>query len=153
MSFQDALRRNDFATAFRLVAKDHSLANAPDERGFPPLVLATYLNNLAFTNLLLDHGADPEAKDAKGNTALMGVCFKGYPKMAKLLLKRGADPNTQNPDGSTALHFTVLFDQPGCAEVLVAHGADVHLKDNRGISPLEAAEANGKADFVALLKK
>ena len=56
---------------------------------------------------LLENGADINAQDASGNTALMGVCFKGGLAMADMLIDKGANLNTQNGTGATAVFFEV----------------------------------------------
>ena len=73
--------------------------------GFPPLILATYLNQKEIAELLLQMGADINAKDTSGNTALMGVCFKGSKALVEMLIARGADPKIQNGNGETAASF------------------------------------------------
>ena len=50
-----------------------------DARGYTPLVLASYNAQESTTRLLLDAGARVDGDPAStANTALMGVCFKGY---------------------------------------------------------------------------
>ena len=57
-------------------------------------------NNAAATEMLLQHRAKVDAQDASGNTALLGVCFKGNDIIAKLLLDHGADINASNNSDS-----------------------------------------------------
>jgi ankyrin repeat protein len=59
-------------------ALQNSDVNVKDGRGSTPLIVATYYNNLDVVKALLEAGADTELRDGMGNTALMGVCFKGY---------------------------------------------------------------------------
>lgn len=69
--------------------------------------------------LLLDAGADVNAKNAEGNTPLLTLTinyindiyaytytiFDNYAKIIELLLNAGADVNVQNNDGNTVLHI------------------------------------------------
>src|SRR5690606_42090976 len=83
----------------------------PNEPSFPTRRssdLASYNNQLEVVRILLEAGADVNLQDSGGNTALMGVCFKGYPKVAELLTSHGADLNLQHSNGGTALMFAVL---------------------------------------------
>ena len=42
-------------------------------------------------NFLLDHGADPNIRDAEGNTLLMSFTLAGRDDLVTLLLEQGAD--------------------------------------------------------------
>src|SRR5205807_1494786 len=52
---------------------------------------------------LLAHGADPSARDGEGQTALMAAARERSAGAVKALLEAGADPNTRGPGGTTAL--------------------------------------------------
>lgn len=53
---------------------------------------------------LLDHGADLNAKDSNGLTALMCACRSGLPSPAEILIRRGAEINaTDNVSNQTIL--------------------------------------------------
>ena len=53
----------------------------------------TQLRSLQKVNFLLDHGADPNAVDGRGFTALHRAAEMGEPRIVQLLLDRGASPN------------------------------------------------------------
>ena len=57
--------------------------------------------------LLLSAGARVNAKDKKGNTALIGATVWGNMPVVKLLLSRGARIRSKNAEGKTALDFAV----------------------------------------------
>jgi uncharacterized protein len=52
--------------------------------------------------LLLDRGADPNARQQVGYTALMAAAGAGREDIVSLLLARGADPSLVSEDGRTA---------------------------------------------------
>jgi ankyrin repeat protein len=52
---------------------------------------------------LLDHGADVNAKNRGGVTALMIAAATNQADLAQLLVKSGADPAAKDEDGRTAL--------------------------------------------------
>ena len=72
---------------------------------FTPLHQAVSLNNFEMTKTLLDKGADTEAKDQDGNTAIFHAIDSESFEMVKLLIERGADFEAQNTALSTPLIY------------------------------------------------
>ena len=68
-----------------------------------PLHAAVASRNLDAVRLLLDHGADPNARQQVGYTPLMGAAGSGRDDLVDLLLAHGADPALVAEDGKTAL--------------------------------------------------
>lgn len=60
-------------------------------------------------DLLIKNNANINGQDLSGNSALMGVSYKGYDAIARLLLKNGAVADLQNGNGMTALMFSIMF--------------------------------------------
>jgi ankyrin repeat protein len=150
-AFFDACRRNDAAAAKALLAEDPQLIGSTDTRGFSPLIIAVYNDAPEVTELLLAGGADPDAQDAAGNTALMGVCFKGYAGLFHRLLEAGANVHVRNSNGATALTFAATFGHIGFAEALLQRGASVAVADARGKTPYDHAALQENEPMVALL--
>ena len=55
--------------------------------------------------LLLNHGADINAQDIEGNTALMYAAHLGFTEIVQLLIDNGADLTITNNQGKTALDY------------------------------------------------
>jgi ankyrin repeat protein len=74
---------------------------------------------------LLDHGADPKAKDPDGNTLLMLVaaCDSLPVELVNRLIAGGADVNAKNPHGQTALDFARTRGNTPVVEALIKAGA------------------------------
>jgi len=76
--------------------------------GRPPLVSATASQHLQVMSLLLDNGANIDAADVKGNTALHeAVKLKEPVDFIYLLLRRGAEPSIQNVDGKNPMEVAM----------------------------------------------
>src|SRR3990167_1841251 len=61
-------------------------------------------NNLNLVYMLLSNfGANPNAQDESGETALMVASEAGYLDIVNLLLQNGANPNLQDNNNDTAL--------------------------------------------------
>ena len=117
-----AARTNDVVGARALLANKADV-NQQDEKGYTPLIIATYNGNYDVAQFLLDHGAATEKKDTSGRTALMGVSFKGEDREVELLLKYGADPNAKDAHGMTSMMYAVMFGKLSAAKILHANEA------------------------------
>ena len=85
--------------------------NARDPDGNTPLILAAvaetghdYLAHLF--DLLKGRGADFNASNREGETALMAAAEAGEDDAVRLLLERGADPHRRDHRGRTAVACT-----------------------------------------------
>jgi len=99
----EASRTGNLERIIELSKDDKKILESVDYKGFTPLILACYNDNIDIVSFLLKHKVSMDNGDNSGNTALMGVSFKGYSDVAKLLVEMGADPNLRNYNGATAL--------------------------------------------------
>ena len=86
--------------------------------------------------LILKAGANINAKDADGMTALMHAANFARDKVTKLLLKHGADVKIRDSSGKTALMYAADHEEDDVARLLLEHGADVNAKDKSGNTAL-----------------
>ena len=103
-----AARSNDVNLAKTLLGAKADV-NQTDDKGYTPLILATYNDNFEVAQLLLKHGANTEIKDHSGRTALMGASFKGNEREVKLLLDNGANTSAVDSKGMTSMVYAVMF--------------------------------------------
>ena len=126
-------------------------ARAIDGNGTPALMSATLFGDAAVVKLLLDRGADPNATNKAGATALMWA----IPELTKvkLLVARGANVNARSADlGRTPL--LVAAGYPNTADVLrvlVRKGADIKAKDKEGMHALGRAVLHADVETVRFL--
>ena len=85
-----------------------------------PLHAAVAARNIAIVQLLLDRGADPNARQQVGYTPLMGAAGAGRDDLVSLLLARGADPGLVSEDGKTAAGVALEHGHHAMAEGLTA---------------------------------
>jgi ankyrin repeat protein len=111
-------------------------------------------SNKAVVELLLNHGAKVNEKDAYGYTPLFATVFPGSPDVMELLIEHGADVNVKNgEDGGTVLHEAVYYGPLDIIAMLIAHGANVSARDFYGETPLHRAALGRYQDVVDYLVK
>jgi ankyrin repeat protein len=118
--------------------------------------------------ILLEAGADRDAKDQLGRNALMHASRKGLAGSVLVLLESGVDFTAKDSTGLTAL---MLAAGPGSGEtklgrefnqvdsnhaqtteLLLSAGADIKAKNDEGKTALMVAKENGRQEIVALLE-
>jgi len=130
----------------------------PAELGKPPLAYALWhsTSSQELVRLMLDHGADPDFRDTKGQNALSYVRFEsGNESIIKLMLERGANPRVADSEGNTPLHrLARQTDAPlSIAKAFVVHGASTSAKNNAGLTPFDLARSKDHSDLADWLEK
>lgn len=125
--------------------------NKKDEQGNTPLHWAVYQGSEAVVRLLLDRGADLEAKNCIGWTALHCTFSQQNKGVIRLLLDRGADVNTKDNSGKTALHVAAKWEKEAVVRLLIEKGADIEAKDKFEKTALCLAARAGSEVMVRLL--
>jgi len=74
------------------------------------IIAAAANGNTETVQSLLNRGADINAKDSNGQTALMRAAYEGHLDIVQLLLEYDADINITDEDGWTALQYAQEFE-------------------------------------------
>jgi ankyrin repeat protein len=101
--------------------------------------------------LLLGAGASPLSTDAKGNTPLGLAAEYNRPDVARVLLDHGAPVDAANYAGATPLAYCAIYDHVETAKVLLEAGADPKAKLPQGLTLPQLAEAKHAIGMVKLL--
>jgi ankyrin repeat protein len=125
------------------------------------LMLTAHTGNPAAVAVLLDRGADVNARQFRGQTAVMWAAAEGHTEVVKLLIARGADlslsssastkPERRPAGGMTALLFASRQGKIDTARALIEGGADVNQTGADATSPLLIAIVNGHYELASML--
>lgn len=109
----------------------HSIASVKvDEQNEPAI--------MEIIELLIEYGADTEAKNSTGKTPLLVAVSKASLSISRKLLMHGADPNCRDKGGNTPLHVagrlkkTAEQIRNNIVDVLIEYGADPEAKNRSG---------------------
>ena len=97
---------------------------------------------------LIASGADPNAKNDKGSTALTIAVLMDKPDIARILLNAGADINAKNDVGATPLMAAATGGSVEMINLLLQYNADINAKNDRGDTALDYAILNDNIDVA-----
>ncbi|MEM4359477.1 MAG: ankyrin repeat domain-containing protein [Candidatus Bilamarchaeaceae archaeon] len=120
------------------------------------LLKAAEEGNIKEVEELLTKGADVNAEDEYGWTALMRAVGGRETKIARMLIEKGADVNAKNGFGRTALMYAARNKDTEMVRMLIEKGADVNAEDKFGWTALRAsmrAAKNEHTEMIEMLKK
>lgn len=122
-------------------------------RNFTNLMLSSYFGHDNVVKLLVENGADVEAKDSEyGRTALSWAAENGHTAISKLLVDNNADLETKDVRyGRTALSWAAGKGCEAVVKLLIEKGAKVDAKSNHGWTALWCAAKKGCKSVVKLL--
>ncbi len=128
----------DLETIKQGLADDADPNMQDPQSGSTLLATAALMGHTKVVALLLEHGADVNARSKDGGTALHAAAFLGRTETVKLLLDKGADTTLRNNMGSTAIEGAKI-------DWLITKGI-------LGMLKLEVDEAEVKAGRTEVVK-
>jgi len=125
-----ATERGKYDRVKELLEQDPSLVHARTEglvAGDQPLHFAAWQGRKKIAELLLDSGAEIDARGDGGRTPLHYAVEERSPAVVKLLVERGADLNVKKDVGCTALYMAAASGETRLVKVLLEAGAEKDL--------------------------
>lgn len=116
---QTALHITQSEKVLRLLIENGADVNALDGMHMTPI----FNKEVYLSRILVDAGADFQAKSKKGSTPLMWYCSRGYLDGVKYMVSLGADVNMVNVNGQTAYDVAEHFGRFESFEYLKSIGA------------------------------
>lgn len=114
--------------------------NIADEFDNSPLHEATKYNNVDVVEyLIINEGAEVNAKNKDGRTALHVAIEENNFEIASLLILHGAICVKDN-EGRTPIHLAVLNKRYNILNLFILAEYDIDIKDNKGMTPLDLAK-------------
>jgi ankyrin repeat protein/Zn-dependent protease with chaperone function len=122
--------------------------------GDAPSFVAVFYHRPDVLKLLLDHGANPNARNEWGWTLLHHTVdpVSRSLDMTRMLLDKGANPNAKIPqDGSSPFQWAAYYGLKETVELFLAKGADVNAEHVKGHTALWEAKEYGHDEVVVEL--
>lgn len=145
-----AVRSGDATAVAKMLAADPRSANLRDESESTPLHHAAGFAPANVIKMLLDKGAEVNARNRRGSTPLLWAIHD----LAKvrMLVEAGAEVNSKQSEGRTPLYQAASLGN-GLATVrfLLDKGADPNVATMIGLTPLMAAANRGDSELIRLL--
>lgn len=135
LELAEAVDRNDAADVRRLIKQEGVNPDVIfDESAMPMVAWPVFNMNLPGLKLLLENGANPNARridsqrtsGQQRNNALVFAAGNADPRYLVMLLDHGGDPNTRNSNGEALTHVAFLRDQWKNVQLLIERGANVN---------------------------
>lgn len=137
----EAASFGDLDRLTQLLTDDPSPATAVSADGFTALHFAAFFGRHEAVALLLDRGADVDARGTgwMTGTALHSAASGGHTDAMRLLLDSGADPDARQSHGFVALHAAAQNGRLDDVELLLSHGADPSAANDDGSTARDLA--------------
>ncbi|WP_299309070.1 ankyrin repeat domain-containing protein [uncultured Croceicoccus sp.] len=151
--FLEAVEKRDGETAIAALNEPGStLVNTRDVgTGRSALHIVVARRDRTWLDFLLDKGANPNVRDAKGISPLEMASSLRFLEGVEMLAKAGADVNETNATGETPLIVATHLRDADLAKILLDNGANPDRADSSGRSARDYATLAGRSNPVLAL--
>lgn len=151
-SFFAAVAADDVITVNTFLAAGINPNVRDESTGSTAIIAAASQGNLEIVKVLLHGGADVNAKDIGGYTAVLRALENKHDELADMLLAQPRiDLNTQGANGATVLMTFVWKQREDVVKALLERGADPKLADADGDTALHGAAQRGNPKLAEML--
>jgi cytohesin len=155
----DAVKKNDLTQVRAFLEKEPASVTRKDADGRTVLHWAARARraNVELMTLLIDKGADVNARDNNRIVPLHSAASRSQKKAVALLVARGADLNAKDNDQRTPLGFAatdlpfgyqIPQDKKDTVKILVEAGAEFPIAGEEARALLQAAAASGYKELA-----
>jgi len=144
-----AIREKSMRSVMVLLASPKIDLEAASNNGDTALMIASYTDNLAAVQALLDKDAEV---NRHGWTALHYAAAVGNSEIVSLLLDKSAYIDAESPNRTTPLMMAARAGHTDVAKLLIEAGADVKLKNDKGLTAYDFAVDNERTSTAEFLK-
>lgn len=150
--FLDAIKKGDGNAVTQILDEPgQRIVNTVDRtNGEGAIHIVIKRGDATYLRYLLSKGADPNLRDARGNTPMMLAVEAGQPGLVDILALVKANANLGNAGGETPLIRAVQRRDLTMVRSVLAAGANVDQTDNvAGMSARDYAKADPRASAIA----
>ncbi len=148
-SMEQAVKTNDIQELHRLIQQQSWQANVSSFSGYTPLHYAcnSSVNNEVIL-LLLEYGANPDARSNDKGTPVHWAVSAGNITKLEYLTQYGANLNLQDLKGNTPLHWAVHYKFLSTVVFLIEHGSDRNIANENSKTPLELCRGKSESEEI-----
>ena len=118
------------------------------DREETPLHVSSRRGHVEIARVLLEHGAEKEARDKGKWSPLERASKEGHVELVQILLEYGADANSRDTKGRTPLYLASGWGKPAVVRALLKHGAEVNARDMANNTALHRAKVEEVAQIL-----
>lgn len=143
---------NDWLAQYAVSKRDINLEVKDEELERTPLLRAAFFGKTKCLNVLLEAGANDEAQDKTGRTALhLAACAGNVACLKALLNHSKSNINEKDKGENTPVHSAVIWNQMDCLIELCDAGADITIPNKQKRTPFQTAQKIQHLEMIQFL--